>query len=72
GTADGENNLAVVKSGNTIKYSLKKTLDLGDTGSVTTGNTVTNNAGVTVNDGAGNVSELTAAGTEVTDGNNTS
>ncbi|WP_207401769.1 YadA family autotransporter adhesin, partial [Psychrobacter pygoscelis] len=69
GTADGENNLAVVKSGNTIKYSLKKTLDLGDAGSVTTGNTVTNSAGVTVNDGAGNKTVTAANGMTVIDGN---
>jgi len=72
GTAAGENNLEVVKSANTIKYSLKKNLDLGATGSVTTGNTVTNNAGVTVDDKAGNVTALTKAGTNVTDGTNTS
>ncbi|WP_415733642.1 YadA-like family protein, partial [Psychrobacter arenosus] len=72
GTATGENNLEVVKSGNTIKYSLKKNLDLGATGSVTTGNTVTNNDGVTINDKTGNVTQMTAAGTNVTDGTNTS
>ncbi len=72
GTADAENNLEVVKTNNTIKYSLKKNLDLGETGSVTTGNTVTNNAGVTIDDKAGNVTQMTAAGTNVTDGTNTS
>ncbi len=48
------------------------TADNLDVVSVKTGNTVTNNDGVTVSDKAGNVTKLTAAGTTVTDGINTS
>nr|WP_172953110.1 YadA-like family protein [Psychrobacter sp. L7] len=40
--------------------------------SVTTGNTVTNSDGVKVDDGAGNATTITTAGTSVTDGTSTS
>ncbi|SDC31494.1 Head domain of trimeric autotransporter adhesin, partial [Acinetobacter boissieri] len=71
GTADGEKNLTVSKDGNSIKYGLNRNLDLD---SVKAGNTTLNNAGVAVDDGTGNVSKLTTAGTTVADsaGNNAS
>ncbi|MFP0401397.1 hemagglutinin, partial [Acinetobacter nosocomialis] len=48
GTADGETNLAVAKDGNSIKYSLNKDLTLN---SVTAGNTVINNDGLSIANG---------------------
>ncbi|MCU4504323.1 hypothetical protein KTI78_14255, partial [Acinetobacter sp. WU_MDCI_Abxe161] len=48
GTADGETNLAVAKDGNSIKYSLNKDLTLN---SVTAGNSVLNNDGLTIANG---------------------
>ncbi|MGP5212089.1 hypothetical protein ACTXJ5_15020, partial [Psychrobacter alimentarius] len=50
---------------------LAENIDLGVNGSVTTGNTVTNNAGVRIDDGT-NITAVTATGTNVTDGTNTS
>ena len=67
-----DGNLIATASGNAINYNLAKNIDLGTTGSLKTGNTVTNNAGVRVDDGNGNVTAVTAAGTSVTNGTNTS
>ncbi len=77
GTADGETNLAVAKDGNSIKYSLNKDLTLN---SVTAGNTVINNDGlsiangpsVTTNgiDGGSKVIKNVAAGVDGTDAAN--
>ena len=67
-----DGNLVATASGNAINYNLAKNIDLGTTGSLKTGNTVTNNAGVRVDDGNGNVTAVTAAGTSVTNGTNTS
>ena len=67
-----DNNIGVVSNDtDTLTVKLNKDIDLGDTGSVTTGNTVTNNAGVGIDDGT-NVTAVTSAGTKVTDGTNTS
>ncbi|MGR3898709.1 hypothetical protein FW759_04500 [Psychrobacter sp. 1176_08] len=52
---------------NGINYNLAENIDLGINGSVTTGNTVTNNAGVKVDDGAGNATTITTGGTNVVD-----
>src|SRR5690606_28278844 len=50
-----EGNIGVVADGtDTLAVKLNKDIDLGADGSVTTGNTAMNNAGVTVSDGAGN------------------
>ncbi len=57
--ADGSTNYQVATANNLVLDSL------------TTGNTVTNNSGVTINDGA-NVTTLSSAGNTVTDGSNTS
>ncbi|QHH98132.1 ESPR-type extended signal peptide-containing protein [Acinetobacter dispersus] len=74
GTADGEENLQVTKEGNDIKYSLNRDLKVD---SVTAGDTVINNDGMTITGGpsvtksgidvAGNKISNVAAGTEGTD-----
>ena len=66
-----DGNLVATASANGINYNLAENIDLGANGSLKTGNTVTNNAGVRVNDGT-NITALTAAGTNVTDGVNSS
>ncbi|HYG41601.1 MAG TPA: ESPR-type extended signal peptide-containing protein, partial [Bordetella sp.] len=74
GLASGENNLTVARTssnGNTvIDYALKKNLDLGATGSVKTGDTLVNNAGVAVgpNVALGNTGLVIANGPSVTTG----
>ena len=62
-----DGNLVATVSDNGINYDLAETIDLGVNGSVTTGNTVTNNAGVAIDDGAGNATTITTAGTNVVD-----
>ncbi|WP_312057907.1 ESPR-type extended signal peptide-containing protein, partial [Acinetobacter courvalinii] len=74
GTADGEENLQVAKDGNNIKYSLNRDLKVD---SVTAGDTVINNDGMTITggpsvtksgiDAAGNKISGVAAGTDGTD-----
>ncbi|WP_202741391.1 YadA-like family protein, partial [Acinetobacter sp. 'aerobic (ED)'] len=74
GTADGEENLQVAKDGNNIKYSLNRDLKVD---SVTAGDTVINNDGMTIAggpsvtksgiDAAGNKITNVAAGTDGTD-----
>ncbi|EXB24448.1 hep_Hag family protein [Acinetobacter baumannii 1437282] len=74
GTADGEENLQVAKDGNNIKYSLNRDLKVD---SVTAGDTVINNDGMTIAGGpsvtksgidvAGNKISNVAAGTDGTD-----
>ncbi|WP_269915074.1 ESPR-type extended signal peptide-containing protein, partial [Acinetobacter sp. HY1485] len=48
GTVDGEKNLEVTKTGNTIKYNLKRDLDLD---SVQVGNTAITSDGLSINNG---------------------
>ncbi|WP_343568426.1 YadA-like family protein, partial [Acinetobacter sp.] len=62
GTADGESNLAVAKEGNNVKYSLNKDLTLT---SVTTGNSVLNNNGLTIANGPSVTSNGIDAGNKV-------
>ncbi|AMN50178.1 YadA-like family protein [Psychrobacter sp. P2G3] len=67
-------NITVSETVNTdgsTDYEVKTKEDLALT-SVTTGNTVTNTAGVSIDDGADNITTMTSAGTNVTDGTNTS
>lgn len=64
-------NIGVNADGNTLAVQLAENIDLGPDGSVTTGDTVMNGSGVTVDDGAGNSSKLTTGGLEVADGTNT-
>ncbi|MGP5437454.1 ESPR-type extended signal peptide-containing protein, partial [Psychrobacter alimentarius] len=66
-----DGNLVATVSNNGINYDLAENIDLGVNGSVTTGNTVTNNAGVRIDDGT-NITAVTATGTNVSDGTNTS
>ncbi|WP_348549566.1 YadA-like family protein [Psychrobacter sp. KFRI-CH2-11] len=69
---EGEN-IVVTESTNldgSTDYEVKTKRDLA-LDSVTTGNSVLNNDGVTITDGS-NITAVTSAGTEVTDGTNTS
>nr|WP_262476310.1 ESPR-type extended signal peptide-containing protein [Acinetobacter courvalinii] len=64
GTADGEENLQVAKDGNNIKYSLNRDLKVD---SVTAGDTVINNDGITITGGPSVTKDgIDAAGTKVT------
>ncbi|EXB24837.1 phage T7 tail fiber family protein [Acinetobacter baumannii 1437282] len=64
GTADGEENLQVAKEGNNIKYSLNRDLKVD---SVTAGDTVINNDGITITGGPSVTKDgIDAAGTKVT------
>ena len=77
GTATGETNIKVSRNGNTIDFELNKNLDLGNTGSITLGDSYLNNDGLTINNGpsitkngidAGNKTITNvAAGTALTD-----
>ena len=61
-------NIGVVANGKDgLLVQLAKDIDLGADGSVKTGNTVTNNEGVKVDDGKGNSTTITTAGTNVVD-----
>ncbi|MFP3455519.1 YadA-like family protein [Psychrobacter sp. SIMBA_152] len=73
GFTNTDSNLVVTNNAtdNTVNYNLAQDIDLGPAGSVTTGNTVTNSAGVSITDGT-NVTTMTSPGTNVTDGTNTS
>ncbi|SST51428.1 ESPR-type extended signal peptide-containing protein [Acinetobacter baumannii] len=62
GTAAGETNLQVAKSGNTIQYSLSRDLDLD---SVTAGNSKLNNSGLTITGGP----SITTAGIDAANTN---
>ncbi|ERS89327.1 hypothetical protein Q671_06115, partial [Halomonas sp. PBN3] len=68
----GDGNISVAQNGaddaGVIAVALNENIDLGDTGSVTTGDSVLDSDGLTVDDGAGNVTAVTASGTSVTDG----
>ncbi|OSZ47892.1 hypothetical protein BVZ32_20360, partial [Alcaligenes faecalis] len=61
--ADG--NINITRDGTDLAFNLNKDIDLGADGSLTTGNTVVNNDGLTVEDSAGNKTSTTAAGTTV-------
>ena len=63
-----DTNLTATKTGNNVAFALSKDLQLD---SVTTGNTVINNAGVTITEGS-KVTKVSSSGTNVTDGTNTS
>ena len=82
GTATGETNIKVSRNGNTVDFELNKNLDLGNTGSITLGDSYLNNDGLTINNGpsitkngidAGNKTITNvAAGTALTDAVNLS
>ncbi|MGO3713410.1 YadA-like family protein [Alcaligenes aquatilis] len=60
-----DGNINISREGTDLAFNLNKDIDLGADGSLTTGNTVVNNDGLTVDDGAGNKTSTTAAGTTV-------
>ncbi len=64
-----DDNLVVTKATNSndVEFALAKEIDLSATGSVTTGNTVVDNAGVAVNDGTSSTT-VTAGNVAVSDG----
>src|SRR5690606_13529156 len=66
--ADGNSVITKADDSNDITFDLAENIDLGEGGSLTTGNTVVNNAGVTVEDEDGNVTTVAAGGTTTTDG----
>ncbi len=68
GTVDFNNtdgNISIMHDGTDLAFNLNKDLDLSSDGSLTTGNTVVNNDGLTVDDGVGNKTATTAAGTTI-------
>uniref|UniRef100_UPI00047F8043 YadA family autotransporter adhesin n=1 Tax=Halomonas halocynthiae TaxID=176290 RepID=UPI00047F8043 len=60
-----DDNIGVVEEGGKLNIKLANNIDLGATGSVTTGNTVMNDAGVNVDDGAGSTTEVGAGSISV-------
>ncbi len=60
-----DGNINISRDGTDLAFNLNKDIDLGADGSLTTGNTVVNNDGLTVEDSAGNKTSTTAAGTTV-------
>ncbi|HJE62758.1 MAG TPA: YadA-like family protein [Alcaligenes faecalis] len=60
-----DGNINITRDGTDLAFNLNKDIDLGADGSLTTGNTVVNNDGLTVEDSAGNKTSTTAAGTTV-------
>ncbi|MGP5658582.1 hypothetical protein ACTXOV_13525, partial [Psychrobacter celer] len=69
----GDSNISVAQTGanDDGKIGINLNPDL-DVDSVTTGNSLLNNNGLTVNDGTGNITNVAATGTTVTDGTYTS
>ncbi|AEC21061.1 Autotransporter adhesin [Pusillimonas sp. T7-7] len=62
-----DGNIEITRNNGTdLEFNLNKDIDLGTDGSLTTGNTLVNNDGLAVDDGAGNRTETTVAGTTVT------
>jgi len=70
--SSGDGNVLLRKSAtsNDIEFALADNIDLGAAGSVTTGNTVLNNAGVEVNDGTSSTT-VSAGSLAVSDGTST-
>ncbi|WP_321291529.1 YadA-like family protein [Alcaligenes phenolicus] len=60
-----DGNINISRDGTDLAFNLNKDIDLGADGSLKTGNTVVNNDGLTVDDGAGNKTSTTATGTTV-------
>ncbi|WP_167752860.1 YadA-like family protein [Pusillimonas caeni] len=61
-----DGNIEITRNGTDLEFNLNKDVDLGSDGSLRTGNTLVNNDGLAVNDGAGNSTTTTVAGTTVT------
>ena len=64
--ANVDKNVVIGQAGTNLTVDLAKNIDLGTTGSVTTGNSKLDTSGLTVNDGAGSVTTTGATGTTVT------
>ncbi|MGB6102992.1 MAG: YadA-like family protein [Pusillimonas sp.] len=69
---NGDSNITVTQTGadddGVINVALNEDIDLGPTGSITIGNSLMDNSGLAVDDGAGNKTTTSATGTTVTDG----
>ncbi|MCF9047498.1 ESPR-type extended signal peptide-containing protein, partial [Acinetobacter nectaris] len=64
------NNVGVIANGSdSLQVKLAKDINLGSDGSLATGNSTLNNSGLKVNDGNGNISQVSATGTTVKDSN---
>ncbi|MDX3893442.1 YadA-like family protein [Pusillimonas sp.] len=61
-----DGNIEITRNGTDLEFNLSKDIDLGSDGSLTTGNTRVDNDGLAVDDGAGNATKTTVAGTTVT------
>lgn len=61
-----DGNILISQDGTDLKFDLNPDIDLTADGSLTIGNTLVNNDGLAVDDGAGNSTTTTAAGTTVT------
>ncbi len=62
---NADDNIVVTRSGTDVTFDLAEDIDVT---SVTAGNTTLDTGGVTVDDGAGNITNLTATGLDATDG----
>ncbi|MES2246197.1 MAG: ESPR-type extended signal peptide-containing protein [Pseudomonadota bacterium] len=67
--SNSDSNIAITRTGTDLDFKLADDVKVNN--SVTVGQSVLNTTGLTVNDGAGNVTKTTAAGTTVTNGTTT-
>ncbi|OEZ29777.1 hypothetical protein AO062_17110 [Variovorax boronicumulans] len=67
--SNSDSNIAITRTGTNLDFKLADDVKVNN--SVTVGQSVLNTTGLTVNDGAGNVTKTTAAGTTVTNGTTT-
>ncbi|WPG41118.1 ESPR-type extended signal peptide-containing protein [Variovorax sp. EBFNA2] len=67
--SNSDSNIAITRSGTDLDFKLADDVKVNN--SVTVGQSVLNTTGLTVNDGAGNVTKTSAAGTTVTNGTTT-
>ncbi|PIF78378.1 trimeric autotransporter adhesin [Variovorax sp. 54] len=67
--SNSDSNIAITRNGTDLDFKLADDVKVNN--SVTVGQSVLNTTGLTVNDGAGNVTKTTAAGTTVTNGTTT-
>ncbi|WP_228482005.1 hypothetical protein [Lysobacter sp. H21R4] len=65
--ADGNIVITKADDSNDVTFDLAENIDLGANGSLTTGDTVVNNDGLAVDDGAGKMASLTVEGASVSD-----
>ncbi|MDP9909520.1 autotransporter adhesin [Variovorax boronicumulans] len=67
--SNSDSNIAITRTGTNLDFKLADDVKVNN--SVTVGQSVLNTTGLTVNDGAGNVTKTAAAGTTVTNGTTT-